>query len=222
MLNNKSSNFEKISKTEKCKKYDYMVGNKLKRKDNIMENNKEQKQKKTKKQKYGDVIEDHKLIKRTLMVAGFPAMVSEYLKDGHICYSGFLPGFEFTEVQDIDDFGELMDRLQDTLDDEVEELVVFGKSLPNLPDDEKLMEMYPGHEIKYLDINVYAEPDEDECTHDCSTCGGCSFKTDGNEDYDFGDDIDMGEDDDCDCDDDDCDCHHSDFDDDDCDCHHHD
>lgn len=168
--------------------------------------------KKTKKQKFGDVIEDHKLIKRTLMVAGFPAMVREYIKDGQVCYAGFLPGFEFTEVADIDDFGEIMDRLQDTLDDEVEELVVFGKSLPNLPDDEKLMEIYPGYEIKYLDINVYAEPDE-ECTHDCSTCGGCSFHTDGNEDYDFGADIDMGEDyddcdDDCDCDDDNCDCHH--------------
>lgn len=184
---------------------------------------KEDSKKNKKENEFGDIIHDHKLIKRTLMVAGFPAMTREYIKDGHVCYAGFLPGFEFCEVEDIDDFGELMDRLQDLLDDEVEELVVFEESLPNLPDDEKLMEIYPGYEIKYLDINVYAEPDE--CTHDCSTCGGaCSFTTDGNEDYDFGDDFIEGEgDDDCDCDDDDCDCHHDHdtCDDDNCDCHHH-
>lgn len=164
--------------------------------------------KETKNQKFGDVVQDHKLIKRTLMVAGFPAMIKEYIKDGHVCYAGFLPGFEFCEVEDIDDFGEIMDRLQDLLDDEVEELVVFEQQLPNLPEDEQLLELYPGYEIKYLDINVYAEPDE-ECTHDCATCGGCSFHTDGNEDYGF-------DEDDCDCDDDDCNCE-----DDDCDCDHH-
>ncbi len=165
--------------------------------------------KEPKKQKFGDVIEDHKLIKRTLMVAGFPAMIKEYIKDDHVCYAGFLPGFEFCEVEDIDDFGEIMDRLQDLLDDEVEELVVFEQHLPNLPEDEQLLELYPGYEIKYLDINVYAEPDE-ECTHDCSTCGGCSFHTDGNEDYGF-DEEDNCEDEDCDCEDDcDCDHHHHD------------
>ncbi len=171
------------------------------------------------KQKFGDVIEEHNLVKRTLMVAGFPAMTREYIKNGNVCYAGFLPGFEFCEVEDIEDFGELMDTLQDMLDDEVEELIVFGKQLPNLPEDEGLMEMYPGHDIKYLDINVYAEKDE-ECTHDCSTCGGCSFHTDGNEDYDFGAGFGC-EDEDCDCDDEDCDCHHHDCDcEDDCDCHH--
>ncbi len=181
--------------------------------------------KKTKKQEFGDVIENHNLVKRTLMVAGFPAMVREYIKNGTVCYAGFLPGFEFCEVEDVEDFGELMERLQDMLDDEVEELVVFGEQLPNVPEDEKLIEIYPGHEIKYLDINVYAEKDE-SCTHDCSTCAGCSFTTDGNEDYDFGEGFDYGEDD---CDDEDCDCHHHDHDcdcgddcdcDGDCDCHH--
>ena len=175
--------------------------------------------KETKKtQKYGDVIEDHTLIKRTLMVAGFPALVREYIKNGTVCYAGFLPGFEFCEVEDIEDFGELMETLQDMLDDEVEELVVFEKQLPNLPEDEKLLELYPGHEVKYLDINVYAEPDE-ECTHDCSTCGGCSFHTDGNEDYGFEDDYEDEYEDDCDCEE--CDHEHCDHDHDDCDCGHH-
>ena len=35
--------------------------------------------KKTKEQKFGDVVQDHNLVKRTLMVAGFPAMVREYI-----------------------------------------------------------------------------------------------------------------------------------------------
>ena len=179
--------------------------------------------KKTKELKYGDVVHNHDLVKRTLMVAGFPAMVREYIKNGSVCYAGFLPGFEFCEVEDIEDFGELMEVLQDMLDDEVEELVVFGKQLPNIPEDEKLIEIYPGHEIKYLDINVYAEKDE-MCTHDCSTCGGCSYTTDGNEDYDFGEDFDYDDcnDEDCDCHDH-CDCGHDhDCEDEDCDCHHHD
>ena len=162
--------------------------------------------KKIKEQEFGDVVKNHKLIKRTLMVAGFPAMVKEYIKDGNICYAGFLPGFEFCDIDDIDDFGELIERLQDMLDDEVEELVVFEQQLPHVPEDEQLMEMYPGYEIKYLDINVYAEPDE-ECTHDCSTCAGCSFHTDGNEDYDFGPDFSQEADED-DCDHDGCDCDH--------------
>ena len=177
--------------------------------------------KNTKEQKYGDVVHNHDLVKRTLMVAGFPAMVREYIKNGTVCYAGFLPGFEFCEVEDIEDFGELIETLQDMLDDEVEELVVFEEQLPNIPEDEKLLEIYPGYEIKYLDINVYAEKDE-VCTHDCSTCGGCSYTTDGNEDYDFGEDFDYDDcDDDCD---EDCDCHHHDCDcdDGDCDCHHHD
>ena len=169
--------------------------------------------KQEKKQKFGDVIENHNLVKRTLMVAAFPAMVREYIKDGAVCYAGFLPGFEFCEVADIEDFGELMENLQDMLDDEVESLVVFGEQLPNVPEDEKLLEIYPGYEIKYLDINVYAEKEEG-CTHDCSTCAGCSFTTDGNEDYDFGEEFEDG--DECDCDDEDCDCH-----DEHCDCGHH-
>ena len=174
-------------------------------------------------EEFGDIVQNHELVKRTLMVAGFPAMVREYIKNGSVCYAGFLPGFEFCEVEDIEDFGELMETLQDMLDDEVEELVVFGEQLPNVPEDEKLMEIYPGHEIKYLDINVYAEKDE-MCTHDCSTCGGCSYTTDGNEDYDFGEGFEYDDE----CDDEECDCHHHhcdcghdhECDDEDCDCGH--
>ena len=88
--------------------------------------------KNTKEQKYGDVVHNHDLVKRTLMVAGFPAMVREYIKNGTVCYAGFLPGFEFCEVEDIEDFGELIETLQDMLDDEVEELVVFEEQLPNI------------------------------------------------------------------------------------------
>ena len=153
-------------------------------------------------QKFGDIIENHDLIKRTLMVAAYPAMVKETIKEGKTVYSGFLPGFEFCEVEDIYEIGECMQQLQDMLDDEVEELIVFGKQLPDLGSDEELMKQYPGYDIRFLDINVYALPDEEWCEGDCSCCGHHC-------DEDFEED---------DCNDDDCDCHHEHCDcDDDCD-----
>jgi len=160
------------------------------------------------KKKYGDIIENHDLVKRTLMVAAFPALIKETTKDNEETYEGFLPGFEFCEVSDIASEDELVEILQDMLDDEVEELVVFGKSLPNIEDDEELLKKHVGYKIVYLDINVYASKDElEECTHDCHTCGcGCH-----DEDFDeYEEDI---EDEDCECG-----CHHHDCDDEDCDC----
>ena len=154
------------------------------------------------KKKYGDIIENHDLVKRTLMVAAFPALIKETTKDGEESYEGFLPGFEFCEVSDIASEDELVETLQDMLDDEVEELVVFGKSLPNIDEDEKLLEKYKGYKIVYLDINVYASKDDlDECSHDCHSCScGCH-----DEDFEEYEEYEDCEDDECD--DDDCDCH---------------
>ena len=169
-----------------------------------------------KKEKFGDIIENHELIKRTLMVAAYPALIREVEKEGAKCFEGFLPGFEFAQVSDIYDEDEIVEVLQDMLDDEVEELVVFGKSLPFVEEDDELIEKYPEHKIVYLDINVYATKEEldyyDGCTHDCSSCGHhCDC---GDEDC-CDDDCDC--EDDCDCDDD-CDCGCHDHCEDDCDC----
>ena len=150
-----------------------------------------------KKQKFGDIVENHNLVKRTLMVSAFPALITEVEKDGEKFYKGFLPGFEFSEVDDFEDEEELVETLQDMLDDEVEELVVFGKSLPNLPEDEELLKKNKGYKIAYLDINVYADKDDEDfydCSHDCSCCGG----------HCHDDSCDC--EDDCDCDDDSCNC----------------
>lgn len=144
-----------------------------------------------KKENFGDIIENHDLVKRTLMVSAFPALVKEVKKGDGIFYKGFLPGFEFAEVDDIESEDELVETLQDMLDDEVEELIVFGKSLPSLPEDEELLKKNEGYKIVYLDINVYADKDDEDfydCSHDCSCCGGHCHD----------------EDDDCDCDDDCC------------------
>ena len=171
---------------------------------NKKDNKKEQKLEKT---EYGDIVKNTTLIKRTLMVSAFPALVKETEKDGKTYYEGFLPGFEFSEVEGSFDIGECMEQLQELLDENVEELVVFGQQLPNLPEDDELMEQNPGFVVRYLDINVYAEPEdmpyicgcEGECDDDCCTCGH-------------------------DCDDEECDCHehhcHCDCDDEDdeCDC----
>ena len=135
------------------------------------------------------------------MVAAFPGLIKETTKDGKKVYEGFLPGFEFAEVENIADENEIVETLQDMLDDEVEELVVFGKSLPYVDEDEVLMEKYPEHKIVYLDINVYATAVELEyyvsCTHDCANCSH-SAECLSEEDYE----------DDCCCEDDDCDCGH--------------
>ncbi len=174
----------------------------------IMKDQTKQTKNQEKKQKFGDVVENHELVKRTLMVAAFPAMVKEEVKDGHKVYSGFLPGFDFCEVDNIEEIGECMQVLQDMLDDEVESLIVFGKQLPDLGEDDELMEQYPGYDIRMLDINVYALPDEDLCTGDCSCCSHgcaempeqmhphhCDCGCEDEEEYD-------------ECEDDDCDCHH--------------
>lgn len=176
-----------------------------------------------KKEKFGDIIENHELVKRTLMVAAYPALIREVEKEGQKCFEGFLPGFEFAQVSDIFDEDEIVEVLQDMLDDEVEELVVFGKSLPFVEEDDELVEKYPEHKIVYLDINVYATKEEldyyDSCTHDCASCGHhCDC---GEEDCDCDDDCDCGccEDDDCDCHDEKCECGCECDDDCDCGCH---
>ena len=159
------------------------------------------KKKDEQKQEFGDIIQNTELVKRTLMVAAFPGLIKETTKDGKKVYEGFLPGFEFAEVENIADENEIVETLQDMLDDEVEELVVFGKSLPYVDEDEVLMEKYPEHKIVYLDINVYATAEEleyyDSCTHDCANCSH-SAECLSEEDYE----------DDCCCEDDDCDCGH--------------
>ena len=164
--------------------------------------------KKEEKQMFGDIVENHELIKRTLMVAAFPGLVKETVKNGKKVYEGFLPGFEFAQVDDIADENEIVETLQDMLDDEVEELVVFGKSLPYVDEDDVLMEKYPEHKIVYLDINVYATAEEleyyDSCSHDCAHCAH-SEECLGDEEYDDCDCEDCC-DDDCDCEDDDCCC----------------
>ncbi len=166
-----------------------------------------------KKEKFGDIVENHDLVKTTLMAAAFPALIKSEEKEGQTSYTGFLPGFEFASVSDIETDDELVETLQDMLDDEVEELVVFGKSLPNVEEDDKLLEKNPGYKIVYLDINVYASKEEmeyyDSCTHDCHTCGGHCH----DEDCDCEDDY-------CDCEDEDCNCEDEDCEDEHCSCHH--
>ena len=201
--------------------------------------------KKEEKEKFGDIIENHELIKRTLMVAAFPGLVKETVKDGKKVFEGFLPGFEFAQVDNIADENEMVETLQDMLDDEVEELVVFGQSLPYVDEDEVLMEKYPDYKIVYLDINVYATAEEleyyDSCNHDCAHCSH-SEECLGDEyddcdcedccDDECDDDCCCGEDhhhhhdhcdcgDDCDCDNDcDCGCHDHTHDHKECNCSH--
>lgn len=176
--------------------------------------------KKEDKQKFGDIIENHDLIKRTLMVAAFPALIKGVTKDGEESFEGFLPGFEFAQIAEIATEEELVETLQDMLDDEVEELVVFGKSLPFVDEDEVLMEKYPEYKIVYLDINVYATKEEldyyDSCTHDCSSCGHHCHDEDCDCEDDY-DDCDCCGDDECD-DDCDCGCHDHDDSDEECNC----
>lgn len=166
--------------------------------------------KKKDEQEYGDIIQNHELIKRTLMVAAFPGLIKEVVKKGKKTYEGFLPGFEFAQVDNIADENECVETLQDMLDDEVEELVVFGKSLPYVDEDDVLMEKYPDHKIVYLDINVYATAEEleyyDSCNHDCAHCSTPCDQADW-EECDCGCEDDCDCEDECDCDDEDCDCH---------------
>ena len=89
-----------------------------------------------------------------------------------------MPGFEFSESNDFDNENDCVDELQDMLDDFVEELVIFEKQLPDIEEDEVLLKKYPGHKIVYLDINVYALPDDD-CPNDCSSCPSYNKKCSG-------------------------------------------
>ncbi len=160
------------------------------------------------KQKFGDIVENHDLIKRTLMVAAYPALVKAVKKEEDTLYEGFLPGFDFAVLEDIASEDECVEYLQDMLDDEVEQLIVVGKSLPNIEEDDKLLKKYPGFKIVYLDVNVYATKEElkyyDDCIHDCTSCSG-SCKEQGYFDA---------------CEDDECECHsyHFGYDIDNCDC----
>lgn len=179
-----------------------------------------------------ELINEEPLIKRTLMVAAYPALIKAEVKEDGTFYKGFLPGFT-TTVEDLENEDECVEYLQDILDDEVENLVCLGKSLPFVEEDEKLLKEYPDHKIVYLDINVYATKEEleyyDGCAGDCASCkhGCCDDDCDCEEYYD---DCDCCGDDDCDCcneddcDDDDCGCKHH-YEEDDCDCcnheHHH-
>lgn len=144
------------------------------------------------------------LIKRTLMVSAYPALIKSVEKDGETLYNGFLPGFS-TRVEDLEDEDECVEYLQDLLDDEVENLVCEGKSLPFVEEDDELIKKYPNHKIVYLDINVYATKEEldyyDSCAGDCESC---AHKCGEEEYYDDCDCCDCEEDDDCDCEDDDC------------------
>lgn len=131
--------------------------------------------KKEKEEQYGDIVCNHDLKKHTIMVAGFPGMIKEYSAGGKKLFMGFLPGFEFAQIDGIEDEETCVEYLQDMLDDEVEELVVFGKQLPDVAEDDELMKQYPEYKIVYLDINVYANVAENEyydCTHNCSCCHG--------------------------------------------------
>jgi len=118
-------------------------------------------------------VNDNGLVRRTLMVAAFPSMIKRELKDGREVHTGFLPGFE-SVVEDIEDIGEIMDELQERLDDEIEELIIAGSELPFLPDDDELLRAYPEYEVKLLDINVWAYPDDEAFYYDAGHCGcGC-------------------------------------------------
>ena len=151
--------------------------------------------------------ENVQLIKQTLMASAFPALITHYEgEDGERFVKGFLPGFKDNEVSDMLDEDECVQYLQDLLDDKVEELVVEGKMLPDVEEDEELIKKHPGYQIVYLDINVYALPDEC-CHHHCHECNG---SCDCDEEY-----YDCDCEDDCDCECEDC---NDDCCDDDCDC----
>lgn len=144
----------------------------------------EEKNETSKKQEFGDIVHMPNLIKRTIMVAAYPALVKSETEDGIEKFLGFLPGFEFCSVEGISEIGECMQLLQDKLDDEVESLILKNEGLPFLPDDEELLKAYPGFEIKMLDINVWAFPDEgcdccgDGHEHSHCGCGSCEDEGD--------------------------------------------
>ncbi len=141
---------------------------------------------------YEDYLFGDSLIKRTLMAAAFPALIRQVTKEDGVFYEGFLPGFPYSDVDDMEDENECVELLQDMLDDEIEKLVVDGKELPDVESDEELLKEYPEYRIVYLDINVYAEPDE-KCSHDCQHChGDCDDdEDDDEEDYNFEKDRDV-------------------------------
>lgn len=166
---------------------------------------------------YEDCLFGDSLVKRTLMAAAFPALIKQDTKEDGVFYEGFLPGFPYSDVDDMEDENECVELLQDMLDDEIEKLVVDGKELPDVESDEELLKEYPGYKIVYLDINVYAEPDE-KCSHDCKHCHGeCEDADDDEEDFNYEKDRDVynelnyEDDDDDDEDDDDVDYDEEDY-----------
>ena len=241
---NKNNELNK-KKTEKTNNKNTTCNTKSKK----VEYKESKKEIKPEKNEFGDIIKNHDLIKRTLMVAGFPALIKKTKTEKGEFYEGFLPGFEFANINEIENENECVEYLQDMLDDEVEELVVFGKSLPFVEDDDILLKKNPSYKIVYLDINVYATKDEldyFDCHHDCDCCShDCNCDDDDcdcDDDYecdccdencghDDCDDCDCCDDENCDCccdHDDDCDCGcHDDCDDhrykhdNHCDCNHH-
>jgi len=136
-----------------------------------------------------DIFIDSGLVKQTLMAEAFPSLIKRGILDGVEVFSGMLPGFENAMAEAMDDLDELTELLQEMLDTEVEELILTGKELPYLPDDEELIKKFPGHEVKLLDINVWAYPDDFADT-------GCGCGCDGHHVHDDG----------CDCGDPDCNC----------------
>ena len=66
-----------------------------------------------KEEQFGDIVYNHDLKKHTIMVAGFPALVISYVAGGQTLYKGFLPGFEFAQVEGLEDEEICVDYLQD-------------------------------------------------------------------------------------------------------------
>lgn len=144
------------------------------------------------KDKYFDIMFDNQLVKQTLMACAFPALIKQRYEDDFVCFEGFLPGFKDAVVNQVESEDECVEYLQDMLDDEVEQLIEDGKTLPDVKSDEDLMKEYPGYKIVYLDINVYADADC-ECDNNCESCGNDCILGD----YDCNDDCHCGED--CHC-----------------------
>lgn len=143
-------------------------------------------------------FDETELVKQTLMAAAFPALVTSYKSDdGETFYKGFLPNFKDADICDLASEDECIDYLQDLLDDKVEELIITEKELPDVEEDELLLKHNPGYKIVYLDINVYALPEE--CHHHCHECDcGCE------NDYECDDECNCH--DDCGCGSENCHC----------------
>lgn len=125
-----------------------------------------------KKTKFSDIITDPSLVKQTLMASAFPALLRPVkTKEDGVLYEGFLPGFKDAKIKDVLSEDDCVQYLQDMLDEEIENLIVYGKSLPDVENDSVLIKKYPGYKIVYLDINVKATKE------DCNSCDiDCFFR----------------------------------------------